>query len=72
MPELPDITVYIEALRRRIVGEPVEEVRVNTPFLLRTVDPPLDALIGSVFGPYRDPENASSSSSTTSYSSFSI
>jgi formamidopyrimidine-DNA glycosylase len=46
MPELPDITVYVEALRRRLVGEPVEEVRVNTPFLLRTVDPPLSALIG--------------------------
>ena len=48
MPELPDITVYVEALRRRIVGEPVEEVRVNTPFLLRTVDPPLSDLIGRV------------------------
>ena len=46
MPELPDITVYVEALGRRIVGEPVEEVRLNTPFLLRTVDPPLHALIG--------------------------
>jgi formamidopyrimidine-DNA glycosylase len=48
MPELPDITVYVEALRRRLIGEPVEEVRVNTPFLLRTVDPPLSDLIGSV------------------------
>ena len=48
MPELPDITVYVEALRRRLVGEPVEEVRVNTPFLLRTVDPPLNDLIGGV------------------------
>ncbi len=46
MPELPDITVYVEALERRIVGQPIEEIRVNTPFLLRTVDPPLDALIG--------------------------
>jgi formamidopyrimidine-DNA glycosylase len=46
MPELPDITVYVEALRRRIVGQPLVEVRVNTPFLLRTVDPPLAALIG--------------------------
>ncbi len=46
MPELPDITVYIEALRARVVGEPVVEVRLKTPFLLRTVEPPLDALIG--------------------------
>jgi formamidopyrimidine-DNA glycosylase len=46
MPELPDITVYVEALQRRIVGQPVEEVRLRTPFLLRTVEPPIDALIG--------------------------
>ena len=47
MPELPDITVYVDALRRRLIGEPVEEVRVNSPFLLRTVDPPLSDLIGN-------------------------
>jgi formamidopyrimidine-DNA glycosylase len=46
LPELPDITVYVEALRRRVVGQPVTEVRLKTPFLLRTVDPPLDELIG--------------------------
>src|SRR5215213_6884404 len=46
MPELPDITVYIEALGRRIAGQPLEEIRLKTPFLLRTVEPPLDALIG--------------------------
>ena len=46
MPELPDITVYVEALRRRIVGQPLEEVRLKTPFLLRTVEPPLPDLIG--------------------------
>jgi formamidopyrimidine-DNA glycosylase len=46
MPELPDVTIYVEALRKRIVGEPVESVRLTTPFLLRTVDPPIDALIG--------------------------
>jgi formamidopyrimidine-DNA glycosylase len=45
MPELPDITVYIDALRARIVGEPVRSVRLMTPFLLRTVDPPIGALI---------------------------
>src|SRR3954465_4596346 len=46
MPELPDITVYVEALQRRIAGQPLEEVRLKTPFLLRTVDPPLSELIG--------------------------
>src|SRR5437870_989320 len=46
MPEIPDITVYIEALNSRVVGQPVEEIRLNTPFLLRTVDPPVDELIG--------------------------
>ena len=43
MPELPDITVYIEALESRILNQPLEKVRTNTPFLLRTIDPPLGA-----------------------------
>jgi formamidopyrimidine-DNA glycosylase len=46
MPELPDITVYIEALERRVAGQVLEEARLNTPFLLRTVEPPLAAFIG--------------------------
>src|ERR1041385_3258174 len=46
MPELPDITVYIEAIRPRVLGQPLQSVRLNTPFLLRTVDPPLDAFVG--------------------------
>jgi formamidopyrimidine-DNA glycosylase len=46
MPELPDITVYIDALERRVLGQPLTEVRMLTPFILRTVDPPLDALVG--------------------------
>ncbi len=41
MPELPDITVYVEALASRIVGQPLEAVRLRSPFLLRSVDPPL-------------------------------
>lgn len=41
MPELPDITAYVEALERRIIGERLERVRVNSPFLLRSFDPPL-------------------------------
>jgi formamidopyrimidine-DNA glycosylase len=46
MPELPDITVYVEALEQRVVGQPLLEARLNTPFLLRTVDPPLSELVG--------------------------
>ena len=44
MPELPDILAYIEALQPRIIGKPLERVRVATPFLLRTADPPLPAV----------------------------
>ena len=46
MPELPDITVYVEALRDRLSGHQLLSARLGSPFLLRTVDPPLDALIG--------------------------
>uniref|UniRef100_A0A7C2NXY0 Formamidopyrimidine-DNA glycosylase n=1 Tax=Schlesneria paludicola TaxID=360056 RepID=A0A7C2NXY0_9PLAN len=46
MPELPDIVVYQEALSRRIVGTTVEDVRVFSPFLVRTFDPPLETLVG--------------------------
>jgi len=41
MPELPDITAYIDALKTRIVGHPLQRVRVASPFLLRTAQPPL-------------------------------
>src|SRR6266852_8257713 len=43
MPELPDITIYLEALQPRIVGQPLERARIVCPSLLRTVDPPLSA-----------------------------
>lgn len=46
MPELPDITVYVEALAERVVGQVLENVRIRTPFLLRSVDPPVSAVIG--------------------------
>lgn len=46
MPELPDITVYVEALERRISGVRLERVRVVSPFLLRTFDPPLESVEG--------------------------
>jgi formamidopyrimidine-DNA glycosylase len=44
MPELPDITVYIEALEQRVRGARLQSARIAHPFLLRTVDPPLRAL----------------------------
>ena len=46
MPELPDVTVYLEALERRILGARLERVRLLTPFVLRSVDPPLSAATG--------------------------
>src|SRR6187402_781610 len=46
MPELPDVTAYREALDRHVVGRPLEAVKVLTPFLLRTFDPPLEVLFG--------------------------
>jgi formamidopyrimidine-DNA glycosylase len=46
VPELPDIVVYIEALEKRILGQTLERVRLASPFLLRTVDPPLRAVEG--------------------------
>ena len=46
MPELPDITVYIEALERRLLGARLESTRLTHPFLLRTFDPPIAALYG--------------------------
>ncbi|MFL5498955.1 MAG: Fpg/Nei family DNA glycosylase [Gemmatimonadaceae bacterium] len=46
MPELPDITVYIEALASRVVGQTLERTRIAKPFLLRSVDPPISAANG--------------------------
>ena len=46
MPELPDITAYIDALEARIVGQALERVRLASAFLLRTVQPPLNSVEG--------------------------
>lgn len=46
MPELPDVTVYIETLRTRILGQEIRGARALNPFVLRTVDPPLSAVVG--------------------------
>jgi formamidopyrimidine-DNA glycosylase len=46
MPELPDIVAYIAALQSRIVGQPIQKIRLANPFLLRTVDPPIAEVEG--------------------------
>jgi formamidopyrimidine-DNA glycosylase len=46
MPELPDITIYIEALNRRILGQELVQVRITNPFLLRTAMPPIRTVNG--------------------------
>jgi len=46
MPELPDIAAYINALERRIVGQRIEHVRLASPFLLRTAQPPVTSVEG--------------------------
>jgi formamidopyrimidine-DNA glycosylase len=46
MPELPDIVVYTEAIAERVLGAVLESVRLANPFLLRSVDPPLEAVHG--------------------------
>ncbi len=47
MPELPDIVVYIEALGRRVLGEPVRAFRIAAPSVLRTYDPSYDSVVGT-------------------------
>jgi formamidopyrimidine-DNA glycosylase len=48
MPELPDIAAYISALEPRIVGQPIKRVRLASPFLLRTVEPPIADVEGGI------------------------
>jgi formamidopyrimidine-DNA glycosylase len=46
MPELPDVMVYIEALERRILGQRLQRIRLASPFILRSVDPPVREIEG--------------------------
>ena len=46
MPELPDVTVYCEAMAQRLAGRRLERVKLASPFVLRSYDPPLDATFG--------------------------
>lgn len=46
MPELPDIAAYLSALEPRVIGQPLQHVRLANPFLLRSIQPPLSAVEG--------------------------
>lgn len=46
MPELPDITIYVERLQAKLGGQPLEKLRIASPFLLRSVTPPVSELLG--------------------------
>jgi formamidopyrimidine-DNA glycosylase len=46
MPELPDITVYIEALQHRLLNQPLQKIRIASPFILRSFDPPIGTAEG--------------------------
>ena len=46
MPELPDVTAYLAALEPRVLGQPLTGIRIASPFLLRSVDPPLREAFG--------------------------
>src|SRR2546429_9779109 len=46
MPELPDVTVYIEALEARVLGKRLERVKLMNPFILRTAVPPISSVEG--------------------------
>jgi formamidopyrimidine-DNA glycosylase len=46
MPELPDVTVYIEALRERVLNQPIQKIRIGSPFILRSFEPPIGTAEG--------------------------
>jgi len=48
MPEYPDLIVYIERLEGLVIGQPLEQIRFASPFFLRTADPPIKSIHGSV------------------------
>jgi len=47
MPELPDVTVYVEAIGARVIGQPLERIRLANPFVLRTFTPPASRFEGA-------------------------
>src|SRR5271170_5828334 len=53
MPELPDVTIYVEALSSRIIGRALIRAVIKSPFVLRSADPPLSATYGATVGGIR-------------------
>src|SRR6185503_968380 len=45
MPELPDINLYIESLKPRVIGQPLEKLRAFNPFVVRSFEPPIQSLV---------------------------
>src|SRR3984885_8828582 len=46
MPELPDIVVYMEALEKRVLGNTLQRAQIASPFLLRSIEPPVATVVG--------------------------
>ena len=46
MPELPDIVAYVEALERKTMGQTIQDIRIKSPFIIRSFEPPISAAIG--------------------------
>ncbi|MBI3585742.1 MAG: formamidopyrimidine-DNA glycosylase [Ignavibacteriales bacterium] len=46
MPELPDVTIYIESLQARLFNQPLQNIRISSPFLVRSVEPPIESAKG--------------------------
>lgn len=53
MPEYPDITIYIERLEAFLIGQPLDQIRFASPFLLRTADPPIKSIHGAVLNGFK-------------------
>src|SRR5689334_23150076 len=48
MPELPDVILYLESLRTRVLGRRLDRVQIVSPFVLRSVTPPIDSIDGQI------------------------
>lgn len=48
MPELPDVTIYIESLQARVLNQPLQNIRIASPFLVRSVEPPIETAKGKI------------------------
>ncbi|HMA21229.1 MAG TPA: DNA-formamidopyrimidine glycosylase family protein, partial [Gemmatimonadaceae bacterium] len=53
MPELPDVTVYVESIAAKVGGRVIERVRISSPFVVRSVDPPIREIEGRTVGQVR-------------------